>query len=172
MLAYIENFPTFTAYCFVVRGMEALGASAYATASYVFVVDIFPDNIGSVLVSKLVISVCWFNVMCNVHGKVRYFITYACVRLPVITAGFTTVFEAAPFCCHTFLSAAILMIFPFTYEQEHKIGITLDHRGTNETMRYGFETDGVSVKIGLDFMNCYSSTSIVKTCLTMHKEEN
>lgn len=49
MLAYIENFPTFTAYCFMVRGMEALGASAYATASYVFVVDIFPENIGSVL---------------------------------------------------------------------------------------------------------------------------
>lgn len=49
MLAYIEDFPTFTTYCFVVRGMEALGASAYATASYVFVVDIFPDNIGSVL---------------------------------------------------------------------------------------------------------------------------
>ncbi|XP_069676364.1 MFS-type transporter SLC18B1-like [Periplaneta americana] len=49
MLAYIDNYPTFTAYCFLVRGMEALGASAYATASYVFVVDIFPDNIGSVL---------------------------------------------------------------------------------------------------------------------------
>ncbi|KDR11631.1 MFS-type transporter SLC18B1-like isoform X2 [Zootermopsis nevadensis] len=49
MLVYIENFPTFTIYCFLVRGMEALGASAYATASYVFVVDIFPDNIGSVL---------------------------------------------------------------------------------------------------------------------------
>ena len=57
MLAYIENFPTFAAYCFVVRGMEALGASAYATASYVFVVDIFPENIGSVLVSIFVISV-------------------------------------------------------------------------------------------------------------------
>jgi hypothetical protein len=71
MLAYIENFATFTAYCFVVRGMEALGASAYATASYVFVVDIFPDNIGSVLVSMLLISVCWFNVMCNIHGRVR-----------------------------------------------------------------------------------------------------
>jgi len=55
LLAYIENFPTFAAYCFVVRGMEALGASAYATASYVFVVDIFPENIGSVLVSIFVI---------------------------------------------------------------------------------------------------------------------
>jgi hypothetical protein len=71
MLAHIENFPTFTAYCFVVRGMEALGASAYATASYVFVVDIFPDNIGSVLVSMLVISVCCFSVVHNVHGRVN-----------------------------------------------------------------------------------------------------
>ncbi|XP_067013880.2 MFS-type transporter SLC18B1 [Anabrus simplex] len=49
MLAHIESYYMFTSYCFLVRGMEALGASAYATASYVFVVDIFPDNIGSVL---------------------------------------------------------------------------------------------------------------------------
>ncbi|GLG93155.1 Vesicular acetylcholine transporter [Gryllus bimaculatus] len=48
-LAHIESLEIFTLYCFMVRGMEALGASAYATASYVFVVDIFPDNIGSVL---------------------------------------------------------------------------------------------------------------------------
>lgn len=70
MLAYIENFPTFTTYCFVVRGMEALGASAYATASYVFVVDIFPDNIGSVLVSirMHIILMCLFSLVCgNVH---------------------------------------------------------------------------------------------------------
>ena len=53
LLAYIEDYTTFTAYCFLVRGMEALGASAYATASYVFVVDIFPDYIGSVLVSQI-----------------------------------------------------------------------------------------------------------------------
>jgi hypothetical protein len=70
MLAYIDNFLTFTTYCFVVRGLEALGASAYATASYVFVVDIFPDNIGSVLVSisKHVILVCLFSqVYVNIH---------------------------------------------------------------------------------------------------------
>ncbi|KAJ9595194.1 hypothetical protein L9F63_013503, partial [Diploptera punctata] len=48
-LVCIEDYTTFTAYCFLVRGMEALGASAYGTASFVFVVDIFPDNIGSVL---------------------------------------------------------------------------------------------------------------------------
>ncbi|XP_026763916.2 MFS-type transporter SLC18B1-like [Galleria mellonella] len=48
-LALVEDKTTFTALCFVVRGMEALGASAYSTASYVFVVNAFPDSIGSVL---------------------------------------------------------------------------------------------------------------------------
>ncbi|XP_047028533.1 MFS-type transporter SLC18B1-like [Helicoverpa zea] len=48
-LALIEDTVTFTTLCFVVRGMEALGASAYSTASYVFVVNTFPDSIGSVL---------------------------------------------------------------------------------------------------------------------------
>ncbi|XP_072935829.1 MFS-type transporter SLC18B1-like [Epargyreus clarus] len=48
-LVLIENTTTFTILCFVVRGMEALGASAYSTASYVFVVNAFPDSIGSVL---------------------------------------------------------------------------------------------------------------------------
>lgn len=36
-------------YCFLIRGFEALGASAYSTATYVFVVEIFPSNIGAVL---------------------------------------------------------------------------------------------------------------------------
>lgn len=48
-LVLIENSTTFTILCFVVRGLEALGASAYSTASYVFVVNTFPDKIGSVL---------------------------------------------------------------------------------------------------------------------------
>ncbi|XP_039745172.1 MFS-type transporter SLC18B1-like [Pararge aegeria] len=48
-LVLVEDPTTFTVLCFVVRGMEALGASAYSTASYVFVVNAFPDNIGSVL---------------------------------------------------------------------------------------------------------------------------
>ncbi|XP_035430098.1 MFS-type transporter SLC18B1 [Spodoptera frugiperda] len=48
-LALIEDAQMFTILCFVVRGMEALGASAYSTASYVFVVNTFPDSIGSVL---------------------------------------------------------------------------------------------------------------------------
>lgn len=45
----VQDSSTFTILCFVVRGMEALGASAYSTASYVFVVNAFPDSIGTVL---------------------------------------------------------------------------------------------------------------------------
>lgn len=48
-LVLIEDTTTFTALCFAVRGVEALGASAYSTASYVFVVNAFPESIGSVL---------------------------------------------------------------------------------------------------------------------------
>ncbi|XP_073945786.1 MFS-type transporter SLC18B1-like isoform X1 [Choristoneura fumiferana] len=48
-LVMIEDTTMFTVLCFVVRGAEALGASAYSTASYVFVVQTFPDAIGSVL---------------------------------------------------------------------------------------------------------------------------
>ncbi|CAF4780229.1 unnamed protein product [Pieris macdunnoughi] len=48
-LSLIEDTTTFLVLCFVVRGLEALGASAYSTASYVYVVNVFPDTIGSVL---------------------------------------------------------------------------------------------------------------------------
>ncbi|KAL4715239.1 hypothetical protein ACJJTC_007821 [Scirpophaga incertulas] len=48
-LALIEDSTTFVVLCFIVRGLEALGASAYSTASYVFVVNAFPDSVGSVL---------------------------------------------------------------------------------------------------------------------------
>ncbi|KAM3966487.1 uncharacterized protein ACR2FA_012028 [Aphomia sociella] len=48
-LALVDDMTTFTVLCFIVRGLEALGASAYSTASYVFVVNAFPDSIGSVL---------------------------------------------------------------------------------------------------------------------------
>ncbi|XP_013148507.1 PREDICTED: MFS-type transporter SLC18B1-like [Papilio polytes] len=48
-LVMVQDSSTFTILCFVVRGMEALGASAYSTASYVFVVNAFPDSIGTVL---------------------------------------------------------------------------------------------------------------------------
>ncbi|XP_046392956.1 MFS-type transporter SLC18B1-like [Ischnura elegans] len=49
LLGYIDDNLIFTVYCLVVRGTEALGAAAYSTASYTFVADIFPDNMGSVM---------------------------------------------------------------------------------------------------------------------------
>ncbi|RZC41026.1 UDP-glucose:glycoprotein glucosyltransferase, partial [Asbolus verrucosus] len=48
-LEYVTNYTWFTTFCIVIRGFEALGASAFSTASYVFVVNTFPQNIGSVL---------------------------------------------------------------------------------------------------------------------------
>ncbi|CAH1183609.1 unnamed protein product [Phaedon cochleariae] len=48
-LEYIQNYTLFLTFCLLVRGFEALGASAFSTASYVFVVNAFPNNIGSVL---------------------------------------------------------------------------------------------------------------------------
>ncbi|KAK6637823.1 hypothetical protein RUM44_008245 [Polyplax serrata] len=49
LLGYIEQDWVFATYCFIVQGMKALGASAYSTASYVFVAEVFPSNIGTVL---------------------------------------------------------------------------------------------------------------------------
>lgn len=48
-LIHIVNQNTFVVFCFLVRGIEALGASAFTTASYVFVAQIFPENIGAVM---------------------------------------------------------------------------------------------------------------------------
>ncbi|KAJ8942876.1 hypothetical protein NQ314_009940 [Rhamnusium bicolor] len=48
-LEYVSDYSLFTGFCILIRGFEALGASAFSTASYVFVVDTFPNNIGSVI---------------------------------------------------------------------------------------------------------------------------
>jgi MFS family permease len=47
----IDDYSLFTTFSFLIRGLEALGASAYSTASYVIIVNIFPDNAGAVRVS-------------------------------------------------------------------------------------------------------------------------
>ncbi|KAF5270508.1 hypothetical protein FQA39_LY08386 [Lamprigera yunnana] len=49
LLEYVEDYTLFVSLCFVIRGFEAVGASAFSTASYVFVVHSFPEKIGSVL---------------------------------------------------------------------------------------------------------------------------
>ncbi|KAI5704783.1 hypothetical protein M8J76_002683 [Diaphorina citri] len=49
LLPQIRSNSEFAIYCFLVRGMEALGASAFSTASFVYVIHLFPDNVGAVL---------------------------------------------------------------------------------------------------------------------------
>ncbi|KAL1124503.1 hypothetical protein AAG570_001129, partial [Ranatra chinensis] len=49
VLPLIRDYTVFAVFCFLIRTLEAVGASAYATASFVFVVEIFPDNISGVL---------------------------------------------------------------------------------------------------------------------------
>lgn len=62
LLEYINDYTMFTTFCLVVRGVGALGASAYSTASYVFVVNTFPNNIGTVIVSLIIIII--INILC------------------------------------------------------------------------------------------------------------
>lgn len=57
MLEYIHNYTLFTTFCILIRGFEAMGASAFSTASYVIVVKAFPNNIGSVIVSSFFFQV-------------------------------------------------------------------------------------------------------------------
>ncbi|XP_017769285.1 PREDICTED: MFS-type transporter SLC18B1-like [Nicrophorus vespilloides] len=47
-LHYIDDFYLFATLSFLIRGLEALGAAAYATAGYVLVINIFPNNGGTV----------------------------------------------------------------------------------------------------------------------------
>ena len=49
-LDQIEDPTMFAFFCFLVRGMEALGAAAFGTAGFTFVAHLFPDNIGAVMV--------------------------------------------------------------------------------------------------------------------------
>lgn len=62
MLEYVNDYTLFTTLCFLLRGFEALGASAFSTASYVFVINLFPNNIGSVIVSILTIQIIYTRV--------------------------------------------------------------------------------------------------------------
>lgn len=51
-LQYVQDGILFATLSFILRGAEALGASAYSTAGYVLVINIFPNNAGAVRVSK------------------------------------------------------------------------------------------------------------------------
>ncbi|XP_066143495.1 MFS-type transporter SLC18B1-like [Euwallacea fornicatus] len=44
----LDNYPSFVAASFIIRIIEALGASAYNIASYVLIVDLFPNHVGTI----------------------------------------------------------------------------------------------------------------------------
>ena len=47
LLNYIDSSVQFTVFCFLVRSFEALGAAAFSTASYTYIMAEFPDDIGT-----------------------------------------------------------------------------------------------------------------------------
>ncbi|XP_050426525.1 MFS-type transporter SLC18B1-like [Adelges cooleyi] len=49
LLPMVEDNFQFKVLCFLVRGLEAIGASAFSTSSFVYVIQLFPDNVSSVL---------------------------------------------------------------------------------------------------------------------------
>lgn len=57
----IEDNFQFKILCFLVRGLEAIGASAFSTSSFVYVIQMFPENVSSVLVSFSLIKIVIFR---------------------------------------------------------------------------------------------------------------
>lgn len=43
----IIDLTSFTVFCFIVRATEAIGVAAFSTASYTYIMYVFPDNIGT-----------------------------------------------------------------------------------------------------------------------------
>ena len=43
----IIDLTSFTVFCFIVRAMEAIGVAAFSTASYTYIMYVFPDDIGT-----------------------------------------------------------------------------------------------------------------------------
>jgi len=47
LLNHLSDGLEFTIYCFIVRSVEAIGAAAFSTASYTYIMYVFPDDIGT-----------------------------------------------------------------------------------------------------------------------------
>nr|XP_027198550.1 uncharacterized protein LOC113792803 [Dermatophagoides pteronyssinus] len=47
LLDQIQSLETFTAFCFIVRTFEAVGGTAFSTATYTILMEEFPDNVGT-----------------------------------------------------------------------------------------------------------------------------
>ncbi|KAI4464400.1 major facilitator superfamily [Holotrichia oblita] len=101
MLEFVHNYTLFTCYCFLIRGLEALGASAFSTASYVFVVNSFPNHIGSVLgiletfvgfgmSTGPALGGILYSVYCNFSGKTNSM--WELIKVPaVVMTGFVVI---------------------------------------------------------------------------------
>lgn len=64
-----DNFQ-FKVLCFIVRGLEAIGASAFSTSSFVYVIQLFPENVSSVLVSFNRTIIFYFFEKCSMNHDV------------------------------------------------------------------------------------------------------
>ena len=56
VLDLIDDDTQFVVLCFIVRGLSAVGASAFSTAGATFVANLFPDKISAVMVSNLLLD--------------------------------------------------------------------------------------------------------------------
>lgn len=50
ILEHVEDDKQFTILCILVRGLGAVGASAFSTAGATYVANLFPDNISAIMV--------------------------------------------------------------------------------------------------------------------------
>lgn len=54
LLDQIDDLQIFTTFCFLVRIFEAIGATAFSTATYTILMEEFSDNIGTAFVSSFI----------------------------------------------------------------------------------------------------------------------
>lgn len=67
VLGDIEDVTTFTILCFVVRSVGAFGAASFSTASYTYIIHLFPDNVGLAFGLTEVTFHCSTMLMANVN---------------------------------------------------------------------------------------------------------
>lgn len=62
LLDQVNDLRLFTFYCFLVRIFEAIGATAFSTATYTILMEEFPKNIGTAFVSQLDFLYIFLNI--------------------------------------------------------------------------------------------------------------
>lgn len=87
-LEYVEDNSQFVILCFIVRGMAAVGASAFSTAGATFVAHLFPGKISVVMVSNVMTTLSndfkltqfFFSILTGSVGNFHRvgFVSWAC----------------------------------------------------------------------------------------------